>query len=98
MNFPHMNIECFIIMKQATKLQLTIYYVLENFNSQMLVNLVAPKQKIKDQIFNVNQKHKLYVSECAHDKEGLTFHNKLDFYGQSSPCHILKAQKILPCK
>lgn len=61
MNFPHMNIECFIIMKQATILQLTIYYVLENFNSQMLVNLVASKQKIKDQIFNVNQKHKLYV-------------------------------------
>jgi hypothetical protein len=48
-------------MKQATILQLTIYYVLENFNSQMLVNLVASKQKIKDQIFNVNQKHKLYV-------------------------------------
>jgi hypothetical protein len=43
MNFPHMNIECFIIMKQATILQLTIYYALENFNSQMFVNLVAPK-------------------------------------------------------
>lgn len=61
MNFPHMNIDCFIIMKQATILQLTIYYVLENFNLQMLVNLIAPKQKIKDQIFNLNQKHKLYV-------------------------------------
>ncbi len=60
MNFPHMNIECFIIMKQATILQLTIYYVLENSNLQMLVNLVAPKQKIKNQIFNVNQ-HTLCV-------------------------------------
>jgi len=65
MNFPHMNIGCFIIMKQATIFQLTIYYVLENSNSQMLVNLVAPKQKIKDQIFNVNQKHKLYVWVCV---------------------------------
>jgi hypothetical protein len=68
MNFPHMNIECFIIMKQATILQLTIYYVLENFNWQMLVNLVVSKQKIKDQIFNVNQKHKLYVWVCVCNK------------------------------
>jgi hypothetical protein len=68
MNFPHMNIECFIIMKQATILQLTIYYVLENSNLQMLVNLVAPKQKNKDQIFNVNQKHKLCVCVCVCNK------------------------------